>query len=269
MAKPAFQVDFDGSFRRALRKLAARHKMTSAQIVNQTLLDIAEKSFELTPFPKGVTANPPAPADAIRQDIRAVVSDRQFAGQKTAGGTNRLAQTKAEGVAGRVTKAGKFIKHRTARQLIALNLIVNKLRGRSGKKGLQGKDMMRYTASVSRGRTGGAGSLKVAFLPAMRMLMPFAKFKFSWSAKAKGIKRWPGSRGWGGARQATPSVNPAAEFRVQRFPKRTYPMRQNQDSVINAILSTAIAKAIAWKRAKVIQKAQQMMAPDIAEFNRR
>ena len=268
MAKNGFDVDFDGSFKRALLKLAAQSKMTSAQIVNQTLLDIAEKSFDLTPLAKGA-ATAQDSREAVRADIRSVIADRQYAGQTTSAGTPMLAQTKAEGIAGKTTKAGKFIRHKMARQLIALNLIVNKLRKNSGKKGLYGKDMMRYTASVSRGRTGGSGSVRIAFLPAMRLLMPFAKFKFSWSAKAKGIKRWPGSQGWGKASPAKAGTSPEAEFSVSRFPRRTFPMRQNQDPKITAMLKAAISGAIAWKREKVIKKAEQIMQPAIDEFNRR
>jgi hypothetical protein len=254
MAKTGFQVDFDGSFKRALKKLGERHKMTAQKIVNQALLDIAEKSFEFTQFPK---VN-------IRDELRQVVADRKFAGLKTAAGTNRIAQTKAEGLAGRTTKKGKFIRHKAARQLMAINLIVNAIRGKSGKKGLSGDAMTRYAAKASRSRTGGRGSLKIAFLPAMRALMPFAKFKFSWATKAKGIKRWPGSSGWGSAKPASKGTSPEAMFRFSRNPKKS-----NQDGKVLGIYNRAIAKAIAWKRAKTIEKAEKMMAGDLSEFNRR
>lgn len=254
MSKSGIEVDFDGSFKKALKKLSEKHKMTSAQIVNQTLLDIAEKSFELTPYPKGVTALPPAPQKAIRDELRALVADVKL---------GRTAQTKEEGLAGRVGKKGQFIRKGKLKQLQAINLIANYWRGRKGKKGLYGDAMRRYVGKIVQSRTGGAGSLKIAFLPAMRGLMRFAKFKFSWSAKAKGIKRWPGSAGWGSANPAKPSISPEAIFTINRTPKRT-----DQDGKVLSIYRHAIDSAISWKRSKVIRQAEEMMRPAVDEFNR-
>lgn len=254
----SIRVDVDGKFKRALIKLGQRHKMTQAQIVNQNLLDIAEKSFEFAPYPKGVTALPPAPQQAIRNEIRQVVADRKL---------GATAQTKEQGIAGRIIKGGKnkgkFQRYRANRQLMAIHLISNYWRGKSGKKGLYGEDMMRYAGSVSKSRTGGAGSLKIAFLPAIRQLMPFAKFKFSWSAKAKGIKRWPGSAGWGSAKPGRPGTKPEAIFTANRTPNKG-----GRDGYVRGLLVAAVSKAIAWKRAKVIAKAEEMLKPAIAEFNR-
>lgn len=241
----SFQVDVDGRFRRACMKLAERHRMTSAQIVTQNALDIAERCFDRTP-----KADP----NRIWSELRTAKAAKNVGGMT-------VVPYSGPGVAGRTTKAGKFIRYSKPRQLQAIHLIVNAIRGRHGKPGLYGKDMMRYAGKVTRSRRGGAGSLKIAFLPAIRQLMPKAKFKFSWSAKAQGIKRWPHSQAWGTGSPAIPAMSPAAEFTVRRMTKT------NQQKV-DALLSGIVAMAVEWKRSNVIARAERIQAPEIAEFNR-
>jgi hypothetical protein len=228
-------VDFDGSFKRALKKLGERHKMTAQKIVNQALLDIAERSFDVTPM-------------ADKEKVRGILYARRGKeiGRVRASGKNK----------------GQFKARTEKRQFLAVHLIVNKIRGAG--RGLYGNAMRRYSGKVLSSRIGAAGSIKIAFLPVMRSLMPFAKFKFSWSLKAKGIKRWPGSIGWGSATPAKKSTSPTAEFKIHRPSKRS-----NQDAKILSILKGAVAVAIAWKRKKVIEKAEEMMAQDLRDFNRR
>lgn len=230
-----FQIDADGRFRRACDKLAEKYKMTSAQIVNQNALDIAEMCFKNAPISDGTM---------IRGELRAEGRGDAEVVPMTSKQWNR-----------RGKKARK--------ELQSIHLIVNKIRGQG--RGLYGEDMFRYSGAVVGSRTKAAGSLKIAFLPAIRALMATAKFKFGWARLAKGIARWPNSTGWGGAKPAVKSMNPVSLFTVNYRRKRH---RAQSSARVDPILKKVIDRSLAQKRASVIERAEKISKPAFDEFNR-
>ena len=262
MAKTGFQVDFDGSFKRALLRLAEKHQVTSAKIVNQTLLDIAERCFETTPLVTGAKDSILDSRKLIRKGL-----NKKVIPQEKITLSDRLETAKAFLTNKKFRKL--FLKNRNkprkykGKKPSLVNLIINARLGRQGKKGVSGQAMKTASAKLIGYRTGAVGSLRIVFLPVIRKLMRYAKFKFSWSKKAKGIKRIPGYESWGAIVQAVKSKSPVATFIVNRTSKSS-----KMNRAAKGILSSVIAKAIKWKRGKVLETAEKLFREDLAAFNR-
>jgi len=222
-------------FRHTLRELAEVRHQTIPAVINQTMLDIQGRAFDLLP-----------PIDAGGNDIQSkrgeikAEMDRQIA-------------TRVK-LAKRGKRAGSFIRAvGRARELYAKNLIANYWRGKLGKAGLYGSAMKAYAGAMSRRRQIGVGSLKSVFIPIIRALNPVCKFKFPFN-KTSRIARWAGSKGSGIATRASKGVE-RSTFEI------TYNERSSQSGKVLGLYTAALTQAFSEKEAKMQREIEREIEP--------
>lgn len=182
---PSFKVD-ESSLRRfheAVKAYASTSNRSLKDIINQKLLDVAVTAFQVT-----------------RPQTAGTAASLQFQRTKVHEYLWRQMATYVK-LAKRGHAAGRFIRRKgsikSKKQLYLVNLLVNKIRGRQGRKGLYKTDMAQASGAFARRSQVSVGYLKSVWLPVIRGLLPFANYrKYSWSALATGLSRWKGSKGY-------------------------------------------------------------------------
>ena len=170
--------------RREARSMRPTVNRIAASELNQAALDIARETFNTLPPDIGDIQSQ---RSKIKAYLNAIVLQRV-----------RIAKSGK--------RKGKFIKQgRKSAQLQRVNLIVQARQARSGKRGLYGAEMKKIAGAFSRRAQISVGYLKVVFLPVIRTLNSFVKYKmpFSETGGTNRISIWPGSKGYGFAKIAT------------------------------------------------------------------
>lgn len=222
-------------FELGLRRLREVSRRTSAQIVNQASLDVAGQCWET--MPPGINGAAPAKRRRIKSFL-----DAQLA--------QRVRQTEK----GRFIRAGK-----AAEQLRRKHLIANYWRGKAGKRGLYGQEMVAYSGAMSRKRQIGVGALMAPFLPIIRGLNRVAKFKYPFAKTREAhVAIWPGSAG-SGVSPARNKPSPTAILSIRTG------VRTSQEGRVGRLMSHVIQAALNWKAGKLMRQAEREL---LAQFDK-
>lgn len=168
-------------FKRGLRAYASVSSRSLAELINQKALDVAVRAFRMT--------RPETGANANALQLRRNKINRELWQQKL----TRVKLAKSGKRKGKFIQVGARI--RSKKQLYAVNLILQKSRGRKGIKGLYGTEMRQAAGKWARRAQVSVGYLKVPWLRAVQLLVGRAKYKVSWSVLATGLARWGGNKG--------------------------------------------------------------------------
>jgi hypothetical protein len=107
------------------------------------------------------------------------------------------------------------------------------------------------------------GYIKSIFIPIIRGLQPFSRWKFPFW-KTSRIYRWPGGAGHGIVKPASPSVNPSVIFTVQADVKTNTAYVQNVlDRSVDAAMAAEAAEMREHVRRKMQHGANRIMHPSV------
>jgi len=175
------------------RKLAEYSKTTrktTPVILNQRFSNVMRRAFNFTP-PKNV--------DVERKRVRAY-----------------LRQPLATRI--KLAKSGKskgfFIKKASKnKQLQRVHLILNALRGKHGKKGFYGKQMLRASGAFVKVATLSVGFAKTFFMPIIKTMEGVVKFR-GIRIRRGNLKIWNDPKSFSSAAPAKETPNPIVRFVV-------------------------------------------------------
>lgn len=217
--KPMLHVDMR-DFHRAMDKYRRTTTRDLAEIINQRAFNVAARSFHLT---KPVTA-PGHAGDVTEQKFKV---ERYLRYQ--------LSTRVKRATSGK--RKGKFIRFvRLNREFQRRHAIINALLGRRGRKGLYGRAMRAYAGKMMGSAIRGVGVLKSVWLPVIRDLWGFVKFRGFAKTTGIGVQRWPGGAGDGKVSIGAPGERVRTVMRLSfRAFKRGRLTSEAHDVVQNAL----------------------------------
>lgn len=178
------------NFSDAIRFLSEHTKRDFAEILNQRAFNIASRSVDSL-----------KPSPGAEQSTRA----------KIKGYLNETLSTRFR-LATSGKRNGKFLrKGSRANQLARVNLIIQARRRKMGIKGLYGDAMRDAEGRFKTAAQVGVGFLKTPFLPIIKGLHGFVKFKRVKTRWGR-ISVWPGSDGYGRIKPAKSEQSPSVEM---------------------------------------------------------
>jgi hypothetical protein len=228
-------------FKGAMKQLYRTIPIGLADLNNQTAYDVAGKALEDTePHDRAET-------QSKRVAIKAYLNDYRVVDQLTGGWRH-----------GRKGRGNTRVK--------IVNLIINKIRGKLGLKGLYGssgeKSMKEAEGKFLRAHQNVVGYLQSVLIPIIVGLNAFVKYK-SGSSKYNFITRWPGSTGAGKVEPSRPGWNPITIFETM------VAVDKNQEGKVSMIELKAMQGAIDWKTGKMERAVQRALQPEFDKVNAR
>lgn len=187
----AIRVQWDLSDMRAtLNRYAKTTRKTTPVILNQRFSNVVRRAFNFTP---------PHNVDVKRKQVRAYLRQPL---------ATRIKYFKSGKRKGQFGKKGARNK-----QLQRVHLILNRLRGKRGLKGLYGHDMLRLSGAFVKQATNAVGFAKSLFIPMMKQLERVVKFR-GIRVKRGNIKIWNDPKGFSDVSHAKEGSHPTIRFVV-------------------------------------------------------
>jgi hypothetical protein len=220
-------------FDRALRDYYRATSKTLPEVVNQRMFNVAARIMDALP-PK------PGEEQATRSKIKKYLTEKV---------QGRM----------RVGKKGpKRVSGRRPKKLMRVNLIVQARRAKTSRKGLYG-DAMAAAAGAFRQRAQvSVGFLKSPFIPVIKGLLNFVKFK-KVATRWGRISVWPGSSGYGKVKPATPGLSPEGIFEVR--------WKWFTEKQATALVTSAIQKAFNDETKEIDRHLQEKLQPEADKIN--